>query len=137
MTRGRLLPHRLKLWIPLLLDALLGDEPRLPSRLRRLFAAVEADPSKEWTVEVMAEKVGVSVSRLHAIFQETVGKSPRAWLTATRLNMVCHLLATTDLPVAELAYRSGYSDQSALTRAMRKSMGLTPADYRRRTRVRA
>jgi AraC-like DNA-binding protein len=137
MNRRRLLPHRLKLWIPLLLDALLGEEPQLPSRLARLFAAVEADPSKEWTVEVMAERAGVSVSRLHAIFQESVGKSPRAWLTATRLNFVCHLLTATDLPVAELAHRAGYSDQSALTRAMRKAMDLTPAAYRRQARARA
>ena len=135
LARGRVLPHKLKLWVPLLVDALLGDEPQLPSRLARLLAAVEANPSMDWTVAVMAGKVGVSASRLHAIFQETFEKSPREWLIELRLDLVCRLLANTDLPIAELAYRSGYSDQSALTRAMRKAMGLTPAAYRRQARV--
>jgi AraC-like DNA-binding protein len=83
----------------------------------------------------MAEKVGISTSRLHAIFQESLGKSPRVWLTELRLERVCRLLTSTDVPIAELAYRFGYADQSALTRAMRKATGLTPAAYRRQARV--
>lgn len=136
LTRERIAPRKLQLWVPLLVDALLGDEPQLPSRLASLITAVEADLSKDWTVETMAEKVGVSTSRLHAIFQEALGKSPRAWLTDTRLERVCRMLTCTDLPIAELAFRMGYADQSALTRAMRKATGLTPAAYRRQTRVR-
>ncbi|MBM0104817.1 helix-turn-helix domain-containing protein [Steroidobacter sp. S1-65] len=133
----RMLPHRLKLWVPLLVDALLGDAPRIASRLARLLAAIEANPALDWTVEVMAGKVGVSASRLHAIFQEELGKSPRAWLAEFRLNLVCRLLVDTELPIAELAYRCGYADQSALTRAMRNAMGLTPAAYRRQARAQA
>jgi AraC-like DNA-binding protein len=136
LAKGRVLPHKLKLWVPLLVDALLGEEPQIPSRLASLLTAVETDLSKNWTVEIMAERVGVSGSRLHAIFQESLGKSPRAWLTDLRLEQVCRLLTHTELSIAELAYRSGYADQSALTRAMRKATGLTPAAYRRRTRVR-
>lgn len=136
LATERMASHKLRLWVPLLVDALLGDEPQLPSRLASLLAAVEADLCRPWTVANMAEKVGVSASRLHAIFQETLGKSPRVWLTDTRLERVCRLLTSTDLPIAELAFRLGYADQSALTRAMRKATGLTPAAYRRQARVR-
>ncbi len=136
VTKGRVLPRKLQLWVPLLVDALLGEEPQLPSRLASLLAVVEADLSKQWTVELMAERVGVSTSRLHALFQESLGKAPHAWLTELRLEHVCRLLTHTDRPIAELAYRFGYADQSALTRAMRKATGLTPAAYRRQARVR-
>lgn len=136
LSRERSLPHRLHLWVPLLVDALLGDEPQLPSRLAGLLTAVEANLAKNWTVANMAEQVGVSASRLHAIFQEALGKSPRAWLTDLRLEHVCRLLSSTELSIAELAYRFGYADQSALTRAMRKATGLTPAAYRRQARAR-
>jgi AraC-like DNA-binding protein len=136
LAKERLLPHKLNLWVPLLVDALLGDEPQLPSRLAGLLAAVEANLSKDWTVENMADRVGISASRLHAIFQENLGKSPRVWLTDLRLEHACRLLSTTDLSIAELAYRFGYADQSALTRAMRKATGMTPAAYRRQARAR-
>jgi AraC-like DNA-binding protein len=135
LTKGRVLPHKLQLWVPLLVDALLGEQSQVPARLASLVATVEADLSKQWTVQVMAEQVGVSASRLHAIFQESLGKSPRAWLTDLRLEQVCRLLATTELSIAELVYRSGYADQSALTRALRKATGLTPAAYRRQARA--
>ncbi|GFE82947.1 AraC family transcriptional regulator [Steroidobacter agaridevorans] len=136
LAKERLLPHKLNLWVPLLVDALLGDEPQLPSRLAGLLATVEANLSKDWTVENMAERVRISASRLHAIFQENLGKSPRVWLTDLRLEHVCRLLSSTDLSIAELAYRFGYADQSALTRAMRKATGMTPAAYRRQARAR-
>lgn len=136
LAKERLLPHNLNLWVPLLVDALLGDEPQVPSRLAGLLSAVEANLSKPWTVETMAEQVGISASRLHAIFQENLGKSPRVWLTDLRLEQARRLLIGTDLSIAELAYRFGYADQSALTRAMRKATGLTPAAYRRQARVR-
>ncbi|HEY5760781.1 MAG TPA: AraC family transcriptional regulator [Steroidobacter sp.] len=136
VTKGGVGTHKLQLWVPLLVDALLGDAPQLPSRLASLVAAVEGNLSKNWTVEIMAEEVGVSASRLHAIFQESLDKSPRAWLKDLRLEQVCRLLANTDLSIAELTYRSGYADQSALTRALRKATGLTPAAYRQQARAR-
>uniref|UniRef100_UPI000584FEE4 helix-turn-helix domain-containing protein n=1 Tax=Xanthomonas sp. SHU 199 TaxID=1591174 RepID=UPI000584FEE4 len=37
-------------------------------------------------------------------------------------------------PIADLAQDSGYADQSALTRALKRSTGQTPAAYRRRHR---
>ena len=136
LSKERLAPHKLNLWVPLLVDALLGDEPQLPARLAKLLAAVEGNLAKHWTVDDMAGQVGVSASRLHAIFQETLNKSPREWLTDLRLEHVCRLLSSTDLSIAELAYRFGYADQSALTRAMRKTTGMTPAAYRRQARAR-
>lgn len=42
-------------------------------------------------------------------------------------NRICRL--------ADLALRAGYADQSALTRAMQRLTGLTPAAYRRQTRL--
>lgn len=122
---------RLRLWTPLLLDALSGDVPPIRSRLARLLDALEARPFDRWTAAGMAATAGLSVSRLHVLFQKELETSPRAWLGKLRIDRVCDWLARTDLPIAELAHRGGYSDQSALTRAMRKATGLSPAAYRR------
>jgi AraC-like DNA-binding protein len=82
----------------------------------------------------MAAAVNVSVSRLHALFREELDTSPKNWLREHRLARVREWLTSTDLPIAELALRAGFSEQSALTRAMRKASGLTPAAYRRQSR---
>ncbi|KLJ01949.1 AraC family transcriptional regulator [Luteimonas sp. FCS-9] len=133
-VRGRVPPHRLRLWVPLLLDALLGEPPQPRARLAPLLATVEAQPARGWTAEAMAAQVGVSASRLHALFQQELGTTPRAWLSALRRERACDLLARTALPIAEVAYRCGYADQSALTRALRRATGHTPAAIRRQAR---
>lgn len=123
--------ERAGLWTPLLVKTLLTDLEQPISRLADLLQAVEANPSSDWNVPEMASRVGVSQSRLHALFRAELGTSPIAWLAEKRLNCVRRWLSTTDLPISEIAHRAGFSDQSALTRSVRKATGLTPADYRR------
>jgi AraC-like DNA-binding protein len=127
-------PSVLQGWVPLLLDTLALDAPRPASRLAALMARVEADPGRPWTTEAMAAQLALSVSRLHALFREELDLSPHAWLQGVRIARAREWLACTDLPIAELALRAGFSEQSALTRAMRKATGLTPAAYRRERR---
>lgn len=128
----------LQLWTPLLLDSL-GRQPPRPrsrrsARLAALLTQLQAEPAASWTAAAMARCAGVSVSQLHALFRSELDTTPRAWLGELRLKRVAEQLAQTDLPIAELAYRCGYADQSALTRAMKRATGLTPAAYRRRSR---
>jgi AraC-like DNA-binding protein len=122
-------------WVPLLLDTLTLDAPRPASRLAALCSSIEASPGQAWSTDAMARAAGVSVSRLHALFNEELGTSPHAWLLERRLQRACEALASTEVPIAEIALRAGFSEQSALTRALRKATGMTPAAYRRRQRL--
>lgn len=118
-------------WVPLLLDHISHRPVDATTRLSALKALVEIDPFQPWSVERMADQTGVSASRLHALFREQFDETPHAWLAATRMSKVCELLARSNVGLAEIAYRAGFSDQTALTRAMRNATGLTPAAYRR------
>ena len=82
----------------------------------------------------MARAAHMSVSSLHRAFRDELQTTPLAWLTDVRLRWVCGQLATTTLPIAQLAMLAGYADQSALTHAMRRAMDITPMAYRRRER---
>lgn len=131
---GAVAPSVLRGWVPLLLDTLALDAPTPRSRLAALLARVELEPGLPWTTGTMANAAGLSVSRLHALFREELGTSPHAWLLALRLARVRDWLAHTELPIAELALRAGFSEQSALTRALRQATGMTPGAYRRQCR---
>ena len=101
------------------------------ARLQSLCAQVQADPGRAWPVARMAVVVGVSESRLHALFQREFGLSPQAWLSACRLRWAKHQLRTSAAPISDIALAAGYSEQSALTRALRRECGQTPAAWRR------
>jgi AraC-like DNA-binding protein len=128
-------PSVLRGWVPLLLDTLTLDAPRPASRLAALCARIDASLGQAWRTDTMARAAGLSVSRLHALFKEELDTSPHAWLLGQRLTRACESLASTELPIAEIALRTGFSEQSALTRALRKATGSTPAAYRRQHRL--
>lgn len=119
------------LWMPLLLEALGAPSPDAPPRIAALLAALDADPLAAWSVDTMAAKAGLSPSRLHAHFRESLQTTPMAHLAALRLQRAQDWLTATALPIAEIAYRCGYSDQAAFTRALRRATGQTPAALRR------
>ena len=121
-------------WTPLLLDTLLLGEPQPCSRLGALVARVQAEPGLPWSTASMARFASLSVSRLHALFREEMDASPHAWLLQQRIGRACELLAASDASLAGIALATGFSEQSALTRAMRDSMDVTPAAYRRACR---
>lgn len=122
----------LRSWTPMLLDALVLGAPQPASRLDAMLARVVAEPGALWSTEAMARSAGLSVSRLHALFRAQHDTSPHLWLLQQRLQYACALLAASVRPVAEVALAAGFSDQSALTRAMRRHLDTTPAAYRRR-----
>ena len=119
------------LWAPLLVDSLANERADIRERLRWLGAVVGAEPFFPWTIDMLAACASISESRLHALFIEEFGLSPHRWLVGLRMDKVCTLLSESSLPIAEIALRSGFSDQTALTRALRNAVGETPAAYRR------
>ncbi|WP_143433030.1 helix-turn-helix transcriptional regulator [Herbaspirillum camelliae] len=131
LAQARSSPATLQHWVPLLLDTLAQRTPQALSRLRRMMAQVEAQVAHPWTVAQMAEAAAISPSRLHEWFRAELDSSPRAWLAEVRMAQACQLLRTSALPLAQVAQRCGYADQSALTHAMRRLRGVTPSSYRK------
>jgi AraC family transcriptional regulator len=81
----------------------------------------------------IAQVVGRSVNYLAREFREGTGLPPHQYLIGLRIERARELLATSRMPVAEIAYECGFSHQEHMTRQFRKHCGTTPAAYRRST----
>lgn len=117
---------------PLLLASLAALPVQPNPGLNRLIAQVHARPAAAWSNERMAHVAGMSLSQLHQRFRELHDCTPQGWLTRVRIEQAQRWLGDSHLAIAEIALRSGFSDQAALTRAMQRVGGITPAAYRRR-----
>ena len=71
-----------------------------------------------------------SPGRLHALFRDKLGTTPRQYVTDRRMTRAAELLARTTLPIAEIALLVGYADQAAFSRAFRRSTGSSPGGFR-------
>ncbi|MGR3667863.1 helix-turn-helix domain-containing protein [Sagittula sp.] len=87
-----------------------------------------ADPT---TVADVAREAGTSVSGLKRLLRAKLDTTPAAYLSTLRIDEAERLLAEGRLPIAEIAMVTGYSDQSALNRAVRRERGTTPARIRK------
>lgn len=78
----------------------------------------------------LAQAAEMSVAQLERTARRVLGLSPKQLVMRFRLEEGLGLLRTTDLPIAEVARRCGYYDQSAFSRHFRKVVGTSPAAYR-------
>lgn len=65
-------------------------------------------------------------------FQTHLRRSPHDELIRLRIVNAQQLLADRDLPISEIALRSGFQNSARLSVVFRRQTGLTPAEYRRR-----
>jgi AraC-like DNA-binding protein len=83
------------------------------------------------SVRETAHALGISERRLHTVFSEDVGLSPKQWSRVRRFQRAVRALHQGDeMRWAELAVACGYSDQSHFSRDFRSFSGIDPTTYR-------
>jgi AraC family transcriptional regulator len=82
----------------------------------------------------VAAAAGVHPVHLARVFRAYYGLSVSAYLRGLRVDWAAQRLATTDEPIAQIADRAGFNDQSHLTRSMQARLGATPLEWRRSAR---
>ena len=78
----------------------------------------------------LAAAADMSVAQLERTARRLLGLTPKQLVMRFRLEEGLRLLTTTNLPVAEVATRCGYYDQSAFSRHFRRVVGSPPVTYR-------
>lgn len=67
-------------------------------------------------------------------FRSVLGITPHQYLIEARLRRAARLLATTDRPVTDIAFESGFGDLTNFIRTFRADTGESPGTWRRRIR---
>jgi AraC family transcriptional regulator len=107
--------------------------PRWLDRARELLHDRHAEGL---SLGMIAAAVGVHPVHLARTFRREYGCSPGEYVRRLRVEIACQRLATSDMPLAEIALAAGFSDQSHFTKTFRHYNGMTPGEYRRRLRSR-
>lgn len=84
------------------------------------------------SVEALARQVGLSRSVFQRRFRASLKRSVHQEILNARLKRAQTLLAETDLPLAEVAERTGFKHQEYLGAVFKSRLGSTPAQFRKR-----
>jgi AraC-like DNA-binding protein len=89
-------------------------------------------PEQTWTVESIADTLGLSRSAFAARFAQLVGEPPLRYLTRVRLHAAGTRLSSSDEKMTSIATSLGYESASGFNKAFKARFGITPGEYRGR-----
>lgn len=84
------------------------------------------------SIDDLAEEAHYSAAHLSTLFRQETGMTIGDALFRARLGAAMELLETTRLPVSAVAEQSGYTDVQYFSRVFKRSVGITPLEYRKR-----
>jgi AraC family transcriptional regulator len=107
------------------------DSIAVPARwLRATCRRLHDDFGAKLTVASLAAEAGVHPDHLSRCFRQQYGVLIGQYLRRIRLEWAATQIATTTVPLVQIALRAGFSDQCEFTRRFHEHAGTTPARYR-------
>lgn len=99
-------------------------------KLRQVVDYINAHLDQNLGLASLAELVQMSHYHFGRLFKQSTGVTPYQYLIECRLERTKSLLVNTDLSIAQIAKRTGFSSHSHLTRLFCKHLSVTPHQYK-------
>lgn len=83
----------------------------------------------ELSVEVIADKVGISRVHFYRKMKDLTGQAPRDFVKYVRLKEAARLLSEKDLDITGVSVATGFKSLSAFSTSFKALFGLTPSEW--------
>lgn len=100
-----------------------------------IWEKIEANLSQEFALNELAFFSTYSPWHFHRLFLQFQSENVKDYVRRLRLEKAAFEIKTTSFPILEIALEAGYTSQEAFTKAFRKTLGITPAAYRKKFRA--
>ena len=111
-----------------------STKEELMKRLLRVRDQLYSCYSSDVTLNELATTACLSKYHMLRLFKACFGITPHQFLTGIRMNKVCTLLKTTNLPLTIIAEQVGLENASSLSRLFKKHTGCSPTQFRQEIR---
>lgn len=97
---------------------------------------IEQNYQEASTIEELIKDIPSSRRNIVRRFKHITGITPIEYLQQTRIDAAKKLLEKTSQQMNEIIYSSGYTDPKAFRKLFKKSVGMTPTQYREKFQMR-
>jgi transcriptional regulator GlxA family with amidase domain len=104
------------------------------TRLGRLKTHLEQHIGEPLSAGEAARIAGVSQSYFSAFFHDRVGVRFTSWTRLVRIERARQMLDSADVSITDVAARVGFHDLRTFERAFKRTVSVTPREYKRRVR---
>lgn len=124
----------IKNWSEKKIEAIAGfindsKQKEVNSSVAKAIEIIDADYSKDITLEELAGKLFITPQYLSRLFKEKTGKSFSEYIIFIRINKAKELLKKNEMSIKEISYAIGYGDPNYFSRMFKKEEGVTPSEY--------
>jgi transcriptional regulator GlxA family with amidase domain len=111
---------------------LASDPPKTPA-LRRVVELITADPTGDFSLAALADRLHVSQRHLTRLFHEELATTPARYVESVRFD-IARALLSQGRTATEAALRAGFPNYESLRRVFARELQMSPAVYQRRFR---
>lgn len=90
---------------------------------------------QELGLAAISEAAGLSTYYFSKLFKKEKGIGLSNYISVTRIDLAKRLLSTTELTLTDIARQSGFTSAPYFCQVFKKTIGITPGEYRRTTRI--
>ncbi|MFZ2655273.1 MAG: helix-turn-helix domain-containing protein [Victivallales bacterium] len=101
--------------------------------MEKALSYVQGHFNEEINVDKLCALASMSKRSFMRYFMRTTGYSPIQYLLKIRVLKACQFLRETDKPLSEISSSCGFDDTNYFSRIFRKSTGLPPNTFRKKT----
>lgn len=116
----------------------IAEVSRLPpkmatnAQLKEILDEMVAHPEREYPVDVLAERAGVSRSNILNRFKKFTGLPPHAFLMTQRIHKAKELIEQGGKSISAIADFLGYSSSQHFSTCFRQATGKMPSEWNRK-----
>ena len=103
--------------------------PDHAQKLRELRTEVHENFPKRWTIDNMANIMGLSSSRFASLYKQIFKISPTEDLIQTRIDQSKKMLSSTKVSIKKVSVACGFESVHYFHRAFKKRIGMTPKHF--------
>ena len=103
-------------------------------QLNRVVDYIETHLAEKMMATDLADVIDVSVGQMMRAFKVSVGVPPFRYIARRRVELACTMMSTTREPLSQIAIACGMCDQAHLCKVFRRTIGMSPAVWRREQR---
>lgn len=107
------------------------NKMQVPLELNECLKHIHANPCNKYSVEELADLIGISRSTLNRYFKKYLYTTPAKYIMEIKLKEAANILRTSDTSIAEIAYSLGFSSQSHFSKCFADKYQKTPLQYRK------
>jgi AraC-like DNA-binding protein len=102
-----------------------------PDPIQQSLQLIKSDLAADWSVALLAKKVGMSRTAFAERFRRQTGRTPMEVVTEQRMLFAVDLLQHGKSKIAEISARTGYGSEASFSRRFTRFFGLPPGQMRR------